>query len=134
MDDLIGPLHHAFLSEAEATKTEAQAGSGGHDVGNRGVENAAAEAIAVALGDSVFRSFGAGREEFTPEWAQSAGLMNAWDEGPGAGAAARRRQLCAALGLGHCSGAQLLAALNRYFTMEQVVDELEALQEEKEDE
>lgn len=47
-------------------------------------------------------------------------LVNAFDgaeavvQGPG-GAADRRRQLCAQLGLGRCSGAQLLTALNRFF-------------------
>jgi hypothetical protein len=52
-------------------------------------------------------------------------LANAFDDadavvhGPG-GAAERRRQLCALLGLGRCSGAQLLAALNRFFDEEAV--------------
>jgi hypothetical protein len=53
-------------------------------------------------------------------------LVNAFDgaeggvvQGPG-GAADRRRQLCALLGLGRCSGAQLLTALNRFFDEETV--------------
>jgi hypothetical protein len=52
-------------------------------------------------------------------------LANAFDDadavvhGPG-GAADRRRQLCAILGLGRCSGAQLLAALNKFFDEETV--------------
>jgi len=32
----------------------------------------------------------------------------------------KRMRLCAALGLGACTGAQLLAALNRYFSPERV--------------
>jgi hypothetical protein len=52
-------------------------------------------------------------------------LANAFDDadavvhGPG-GAADRRRQLCALLGLGRCSGAALLKALNRFFDDETV--------------
>lgn len=59
-------------------------------------------------------------------------LVNAFDEGEAAavgpgGAAARRRQLCALLGLGRCTGAQLTAMLNRFFdeaTVEAAVAQL----------
>jgi hypothetical protein len=122
---LIGPLHHAHLSEAEATSSAATAS---HAAGNRGVEHAPPRAILGAL-EAAVSSFGASRRQFDPEWAQGVGLSSAFDAGEeGRGSGERRRALCARLGLGRCTGAQLLAALNRYFSLEQVEEALEEVE------
>ncbi len=48
---------------------------------------------------------------------------------PGDEPRARRRRLCALLGLGRCTGSQLAAALNQYFSEERVAAALAALEE-----
>jgi len=119
IDDLLGGALHSFVPEEAAV---AEAAVRDKEAGNRGIEHAAPEAIREALSSAV-ASFGAGRDEFSQAWAQSVGLTAAFDS-PEHGSGARRRLLCARLGLGRCTGTQLLSALNRYFTREQVEDSL----------
>jgi len=109
-------VRHAFVAEAAGTSAEDSARPGGHAAGNRGIEHAPAPAVRAAL-DAARPSRGPDRRAFSPEWARERGLAGAYEGAPhdGGEAARRRRALCARLGLGACSSAQLLAALNRYF-------------------
>ncbi len=119
LDDTIGPLQHAFVAEGDAT---AAVDGPIHSAGNRGIEHAPPAVLQAGL-EAASRSFGTGRSEFTAEWAQAAGLANAFDadvEGRDDKAPERRRALCALLGLGQCTSAAMLSALNRYFSREQV--------------
>jgi 5S rRNA maturation endonuclease (ribonuclease M5) len=119
---------HAFVPEAAATKTAAAAAGGNHDVGNRGIEHAPPKAVKAAL-DVARPSHPTGRKAFTPEWARERGLAGAFEGAPhdGGDAARRRRDLCRALGLGQCSSAQMLSALNRYFDEDVVESAIEKL-------
>jgi 5S rRNA maturation endonuclease (ribonuclease M5) len=120
---------HAFVPEQAATKAEDSGGhGGGHAAGNRGIEHAPPKALKAAL-EAAMPSHPPGRKAFTPEWAREQGLAGAFEGAPhdGGEAAKRRRALCRALGLGQCSSAQMLSALNRYFdvaVVESAVGEL----------
>jgi 5S rRNA maturation endonuclease (ribonuclease M5) len=129
LDETIGPLKHAFVPEASATST-----SDGqiHAAGNRGIEHVVPEGVQTALEEAVcsFR----GRQEFSAAELQDKRLLNAFDQGKGVpdpeqGVAARRRKLCAYLGLGSCRGKELLAALNRYVLRERFESAYAALEE-----
>lgn len=123
LDDLIGPLKHAFIAEEDCMSA---VDGPIHKAGNRGVEHAVPDGIQHALSTAI-TSFGPCRKEWTLEQLQQLKLVNAFDA-PDRGAATRRRMFCALLGLGDCTGAQLLSALNRYFTLERVQHELAAVQ------
>ena len=120
---------HAFVAEADATKGDDDDGNGGnHAAGNRGIEHAAPSAVRAALA-AARPSYAADRRAFTPEWARERGLAGAFDGGApqdNGDAARRRRALCARMGLGRCSVAQLLSALNRYFDEAAVEAAIEA--------
>jgi 5S rRNA maturation endonuclease (ribonuclease M5) len=129
LDDLIAPLHHAFVPEQQGTSdTDGPL----HSAGNRGIEHVVPLGVQRALA-AAQPSWPKDRAVWGPEDLQRLQLANAFDaghegvvRGPG-GAAARRRQLCALLGLGRCTAAQLLGALNRYFSEEQLEAALQQL-------
>eukprot|EP00775_Hariotina_reticulata_P007169 gene7169-7383_t len=116
LDDVIGPVVHAFVPEAAA----ASAVDGlVHEAGNRGIEHVVPAGVQEALAHAKL-SYGKGRQVWSLERLQEMQLANAYDgsatavKGRG-GAADRRRRLCAMLGLGRCSAAQLVVVLNRFF-------------------
>lgn len=121
LDNVLGPLLHAFVPEPEGTSALDGAV---HTAGNRGVEHVVPTGVQRALTAARLSSPGA-VGPWSLERLQAARLANAHDasnslaRGAG-GAAARRRALCAQLGLGRCTAAQLVAALNRYFDEEDV--------------
>ncbi|WIA10496.1 hypothetical protein OEZ85_010685 [Tetradesmus obliquus] len=116
LEAAMGPLLHAFVPEPDAA---ALVDGPVHGIGNRGIEHVVPIGVQQAL-QAARSSFPAERQVWSMERLQQLRLVNAFDgaeavvQGPG-GAADRRRQLCAQLGLGRCSGAQLLTALNRFF-------------------
>lgn len=118
VDDLIGPLHHAFLPEAAATALTA---TGFKEAGNIGVEHASPLAIRAAL-DNVVYSFGPDRKVFSREQLIKLNLMNGLQKQVTRNVGLRRRLVCALLGVGDCDGSQLVAVLNRWFTVEQFMD------------
>lgn len=138
LDDIIGGedytpglCHHAFVPEQQGTSTS---DSSNHAAGNRGIEHVVPVGVQHALARAR-PSWPKDRAVWGLEDLQRLQLANAFDaghegvvRGPG-GAAARRRQLCALLGLGRCTAAQLLAALNRYFSEEDVEAALAQLQQ-----
>jgi len=122
LDQLMGPIHHAFVPEQQGTSdTDGPV----HAAGNRGIEHVVPVGVQTALADAQ-RSWPRDRVVWRLEDLQRLGLANAFDAGHeglvrgAGGAAARRRQLCALLGLGKCSAAQLVTALNRFFSEDQV--------------
>jgi 5S rRNA maturation endonuclease (ribonuclease M5) len=129
LDDIMGPLHHAFVPEQQGTSD-----SDGpvHAAGNRGIEHVVPVGVQQALA-AAQPSWPRDRAVWGLEDLQRLQLANAFDaghegvvRGPG-GAAARRRQLCALLGLGKCSAAQLLSTLNRFFSEDQLKAALQQL-------
>jgi hypothetical protein len=128
LDDMIGPLHHAFVPEEQGTSTR---DGPVHEAGNRGIEHVVPVGVQLALSEAA-PSWPKGRAVWSLEDLQTLQLCNAFDAGQGVaqgsgGAAARRRQLCALLGLGRCTAAQLLAVLNRFFSEERVAAALQQL-------
>jgi 5S rRNA maturation endonuclease (ribonuclease M5) len=123
------PLHHAFVPEQQGTSdTDGPV----HAAGNRGIEHVVPVGVQQALAVAA-PSWPRDRAVWGLADLQRLGLANAFDaghegvvRGPG-GAAARRRQLCALLGLGRCSAAQLVTALNRFFSEEQLAAALAQL-------
>ncbi|KAF6250726.1 hypothetical protein COO60DRAFT_1465019 [Scenedesmus sp. NREL 46B-D3] len=128
LEAAMGPLLHAFVPEPAAA---ALVDGPVHGVGNRGIEHVVPVGVQQALKGARL-SFAADRQVWGMERLRELRLANAYDDadgvvhGPG-GAADRRRQLCALLGLGRCSGAQLLTALNRFFDEETVMAALAQL-------
>lgn len=93
-----------------------------HAAGNRGIEHVVPTGVQQALAKSI-DSYPRDRAVWSLQRLVDLGLANAYDAGElaaGRGAAARRRQLCAVLGLGRCTGAQLVTILNRFFDEETV--------------
>lgn len=129
-------LHHAFVPEQQGTS---DVDGPVHAAGNRGIEHVVPVGVQQAL-TSAKPSWPKERAVWGLADLQRLQLANAFDaghegvvRGPG-GAAARRRQLCALLGLGKCSAAQLVTALNRFFSEEEVEEalaSLEAVEEEQ---
>lgn len=119
LDDLIGPLSHAFVPEQQSMST---ADGPIHSAGNRGIEHVVPIGVQQALA-TARNSYPRDRLVWSLQRLVELGLANAYDAGEsaaGRGAAARRRQLCAVLGLGKCTGAQLVAMLNRFLDEETV--------------
>ncbi|KAF8068452.1 DEAH4 [Scenedesmus sp. PABB004] len=125
LEGAIGPLGHAFVPEPAAS---AAADGPVHAAGNRGIEHVVPLGVQAALARAR-PAHPPGRDAWSLERLQAARLANAFDGGAerSAGAAARRRALCAALGLGRCSAAQLVAMLNRFFDDAEVEAALAAL-------
>ncbi|KAI8466147.1 MAG: hypothetical protein J3K34DRAFT_524753 [Monoraphidium minutum] len=147
LDSVIGPLIaaagppgcllHAFVPEASAVAT---ADGAVHAAGNRGIEHAVPRVLLAALRGAA-PSFPPGRAVWDLQRLQELRLARPFDnggalagedarEGRGHGGEAprdRRRRLCALLGLGRCSGSQLVAALNRYCDEARVEAALAAL-------
>lgn len=130
LDDIMGPLHHAFVPEQQGTSDR---NGPVHAAGNRGIEHVVPVGVQQALAAAA-PSWPKERAVWGLEDLHRLNLANAYDaghegvvRGPG-GAAARRRQLCALLGLGRCTAAQLLSALNRFFSEEQLQAALQQLE------
>jgi hypothetical protein len=122
LDDVIGPVVHAFVPEPAAV---AAVDGLVHEAGNRGIEHVVPAGVQLALAHAKM-SYGKGRQVWTIERLQQLQLANAFDASASAakgkgGAADRRRLLCAMLGLGRCTAAQLVAVLNRFFDEADVV-------------
>jgi 5S rRNA maturation endonuclease (ribonuclease M5) len=136
-------LLHAFVPEASAM---ASAAGAVHGVGNRGIEHAVPEVLVTAIRLAA-PAHERGRAAWDLDRLQALRLARPFDGGAAAqgerlqqGAAAgtggggggdepreRRRRLCTLLGLGKCNGAQLAAALNKYFSEERVAAALAAV-------
>jgi ribonuclease M5 len=95
LDALVGGCAHAWAPRAACTRD-----------GNVGIENAAPDVIRAALSGA--RRVEPGPPTFSPTDLRAFGLVGTAD------ARARRVALAERLGLGHPSGAQLLARLNHY--------------------
>lgn len=132
LDDTLAPLttlHHAFVPEQAGTS---DADGPVHAAGNRGIEHVVPLGVQQALAVAA-PSWPRDRAVWGLADLQRLALANAFDaghegvvRGPG-GAAARRRRLGALLGLGRCSAAQLVTALNRFFSEEQLAAALQQL-------
>jgi 5S rRNA maturation endonuclease (ribonuclease M5) len=125
LDDAIGPLHHAFVPEQQgSSSTDGPV----HAAGNRGIEHVVPVGVQLALSRAA-PSWPKDRAVWSLEDLQALQLCNAFDAGVEAlvGAAARRRQLCALLGLGRCTAGQLVVVLNRFFSEEQLAAALQQL-------
>lgn len=116
LDNIIGPLYHAFVPEQQGMST---LDGPVHTAGNRGIEHVVPEGVQHALTNKR-QSYPADRTVWSMDLLIKMGLANAYDAGElaaGRGAAARRRRLCAVLGLGRCTGSQLVAMLNKFFSV-----------------
>ncbi|KAL4427952.1 hypothetical protein ABPG75_002041 [Micractinium tetrahymenae] len=115
LDEALPGCLHAFLPLPLAT---AGAATKHHEEGNVGVEHAAPEAIRAAL--AAPRHSDPQRQAFSREQLLAWGLVAELGE-RGGSVTARRRLVCAHLGLGDCDGKQLGRQLNRYcFSREEV--------------
>jgi 5S rRNA maturation endonuclease (ribonuclease M5) len=120
-------LLHAFVPEASAVALE---DGKVHAAGNRGIEHSVPRVLATAL-RAAAPGHPPGRAVWDLESLHRLRLARPFDGGAQPGAAdeprERRRRLCALLGLGKCSAAQLVAALNKYFDEATVEAALAAL-------
>ncbi|GBF98635.1 hypothetical protein Rsub_10824 [Raphidocelis subcapitata] len=126
-------LLHAFVPEASAVALE---DGKVHAAGNRGIEHAVPRVLVRAL-RAAAPGHPPGRAAWDLERLHRLRLARPFDGGGGGdqGAQAeaadepreRRRRLCALLGLGKCSAAQLVVALNKYFDEARVEAALAAL-------
>ncbi|KAL4445435.1 hypothetical protein ABPG77_011260 [Micractinium sp. CCAP 211/92] len=115
LDDALPGCLHAFLPSPLAT---AGAATKHHEAGNVGVEHAAPEVVRAAL--AAPRRSDPQRLAFSREQLLAWGLVAELGE-RGGSVTARRRLVCAHLGLGECDGKQLGRQLNRYcFSREEV--------------
>lgn len=106
------------MPASSATSSEADSR---HEAGNRGIEHAGPASISLAISEAA-PSFEPSRAVFSAEFLRDLGLMNSFDAKTSDGAKMRRDRLCDELGLGVSTGGALVKMLNRFFTMEKVME------------